>query len=129
MTDIDSRARIPVATARPEPLASGEHRWTLRLTGILAGLVAAGLAGTSTKTFQLGAVWAGVAVGAAILTMATYAATRFARASLPAETLRIVRRTAIRQSLSWSLGAYAVWFLAVEPLLGHAGVRVPMLPG
>ncbi len=98
--------------------------------GVLAGIVAAGAAGTSTETIYLGAVWAGAAAGLLLVVALTEFAVSHLRGSMPAGVLRRYRAQMFRYTVSWSLGGFALWFLIVQPLLRQAaGIDVPMFGG
>lgn len=103
-------------------------RWLPAVAGLAGGIVAAGAAGTSNKTLFLGAVWLGTAAGILLVMGISYLAVRPARAAVPKPVLRQLWRQVLRKSAAWGLGAYAFWFLIIEPLLGHVGIAVPMLP-
>lgn len=108
------------------PAARTAPRWLPAAGGLAGGIVAAGAAGTSTQTIFLGAVWAGTAAGILIILVTTYLAVRPAGAAMPAPVLRLLWFQVLRQTVAWSLGAYAFWFLIIEPELGRAGIYVPM---
>lgn len=102
--------------------------WAPAIGGVLAGIIAAGAAGTSTKTIYLGAVWAGAAAGLLLVVAITEFAVSHLRRSVPAGVLRRYRAQMFRHTVSWSLGGFALWFLIVQPLLRQAaGIEVPML--
>lgn len=96
------------------------------VSGLLGGLVAAGLAGTSVDTIGLGAVWAGTAAGSLIVCLGAYLAVLPLQASLPKVIRRRYQKDSLRGAVAWGLGAYVFWFLIVEPALGHVGIYVPM---
>jgi TRAP-type C4-dicarboxylate transport system permease large subunit len=122
--------------ARPEGLniarspgaALARGGWLPVAGGLAGGIVAAGAAGTSTKTIFLGAVWAGMVVGTLLVLLASYLAVRHARSAVPGPVLRQLWFQVLRRTVGWALGAYVFWFLIIEPLLGHAGIYVPMFP-
>lgn len=114
----------PVATSAAIP--SPRARWGRIAGGLVAGIVAAGAAGTSTKTIDLGAVWAGTGAGVLIVVMVARLTIGRARRSLPRPVLGQVTKAALRQTVAWALGSYVFWFLIIQPSLVHAGIYVPM---
>lgn len=112
----------------PASMGVGVGSWWLALVGgLVGGTVAAGAAGTSTQTIYLGAVWAGTGAGLLIVVLASYLQVRRVRLAMPSAVFRRQFRLTLRRTVSWALGAYVFWFLIIEPALGHAGIKVPML--
>ena len=126
----DSAGRGGLVTTG-SPVAAGvgaRGGWLAIAGGLAGGLVAAAGAGTSPKTFYVGAVWAGTAAGILVVLLIGYLAVRPARSAVPGPVLRQLWFQVLRRSAPWALGAYVFWFLIVEPLLSHVGIYVPMLP-